>query len=56
MSQIRSIFVAIVGLIFIYFFIQMANRINAPNYFTLFAGLMVVMILFNVGRKLIRGY
>ena len=56
MSQIKGIFVAIIGLIFIYFFIQTANRINAPNYFTLFAGIMVVMIIFNVGRRLIRGY
>ena len=56
MSQIKSIFAAIIGLVFIYFFIQTANSMGAPNIFTMVAGLMVVMILFNVGRGLIRGY
>ena len=56
MSQIRSILAAIIGLIFIYFFMQTARSIGAPNLFTLFAGLMAVMIILNVGRRLIRGY
>ncbi len=56
MSQIKSIFAGIIGLIFIYFFMQTARSMGAPNIFTLVAGVMVVMILFNVGRSLIRGY
>ena len=56
MSQIKSIIMGIVGLVFIYFFIQQANSIGAPLIFTLVAGLMVVMILINMGRSLIRGY
>lgn len=56
MSQIKSIFAAIIGLIFIYFFVQTARGMGAPNIFTLVAGIMVIMILLNVGRSLIRGY
>ena len=56
MSQIKSIFAGIIGLVFIYFFMQQANSMGAPNIFTMVAGLMVVMILINVGRSLIRGY
>ena len=56
MSQIKSIFAAVIGLIFIYFFVQTANSMGAPSIFKLVAGLMVVMILLNVGRGLIRGY
>lgn len=56
MSQIRSIIVAIIALIFIYFFIQTAQMIGAPRNMTLVAGLMVVLILYNVVRRLIRGY
>ena len=56
MSQIKNIIVGIIGLVFIYFFIQQANSMGAPPIFTMVAGLMVVMILINVGRRLIRGY
>ena len=56
MSQIRDIIVSLVALIIIYFFIQTATRMGAPNIFTLVAALMVILILFNVGRRLIRGY
>ena len=56
MSQIKSIIAGIIGLVFIYFFMQQANSMGAPPIFTMVAGLMVVMILINVGRSLIRGY
>ena len=56
MSQIKSIFAGIIGLVFIYFFIQTANSMGAPPIFTMVAGLMVIMILINVGRRFIRGY
>ena len=56
MSQIRNIFVSIIALIIIYFFIRTANMMMAPNIFTIVAALMIVMILWNVARSLIRGY
>jgi len=56
MSQIRNILVSIVALVIIYFFVQTANSIGAPSIFMLVAALMVVLILFNLGRGLIRGY
>lgn len=57
MSQIRTIVVSVIALIIIFFFIKTASVIGAPsNIFTLVAGLMVLMILWNVGKKLIRGY
>lgn len=33
-----------------------ANMMGAPNIFTLVAGLMVIMVLWNVAKSLIRGY
>ena len=56
MSQIKNIVVAIIALIIVYFFIQTANMIGAPRNFSLMAGLVVLMILYNVARRLIRGY
>lgn len=56
MSQIRNIFVSIIALIIVYFFVRAANMIGAPNIFMIVAGLMVVMILWNVAKGLIRGY
>lgn len=56
MSQIRNIFVSIIALIIIYFFVRTANMMGAPNIFTMVAAFMVIMILWNVARRLIRGY
>ena len=56
MSQIKNIVVAIIALIIVYFFIQTARMMGAPNIFSLVGALMIVLILFNVGRRLIRGY
>ena len=56
MSQIRNIFVSIVALIIIYFFVRTANMMSAPPIFTMVAALMVVMIIWNVAKRLIRGY
>ncbi len=56
MSQIRNIIVSIIALIINYFFIKMANTIGAPNIFTMVGALMVLMILWNIARRLIRGF
>jgi uncharacterized membrane protein len=56
MSQIRNILVAVIGLTIVYFFIQTARTMGAPSIFTLVGILMVVLIIFNVARSLIRGY
>ena len=55
-SQIRIIVVSIIALIIIYFLVRTANQIGAPNIFTLVAALMVILILWNLARRLIRGY
>ena len=55
-SQIRNIMVSIIALIIIYFFVRTANQIGAPNIFTLVAAFMVIIILWNVARRLIRGF
>ena len=56
MSQIKNIVVAVIALVIIYFFTKTANMIGAPIYFTVVAGLMVIMVLWNVAKRLIRGY
>ena len=56
MSQIRNIVVSIIALIIILIFIRTANMIMAPGIFTVVAVLMVLLILWNVARRLIRGY
>ena len=56
MSQIRNIIVSIIALIIIYFFIRTANSIGAPSIFPIVGGIMVLMILWNVAKRLIRGY
>jgi len=56
MSQITNIIVSIIALIIIFFFIRTARLIQAPNIFTLVAVLIVIIILWNVGRRLIKGY
>jgi hypothetical protein len=56
MSQIKNIVVAVIALVIIYFFTKTANMMGAPNIFTLVAGLMVIMVLWNVAKSLIRGY
>ncbi len=56
MGQLRNIIVSVVALIILFFFVQTARSLGAPNVFTLVAALMVVLILLNVARGLIRGY
>jgi hypothetical protein len=56
LSQIKNIAVSIIALIIIYFFIRTANMMGAPGIFTVVAVLMVLMILWNAARRLIRGY
>ena len=56
MSQIKSIVVAIIAFIIVYFFIQTSRMMGAPDIFPLAGALIVVLILFNVARRLIRGF
>jgi predicted PurR-regulated permease PerM len=56
MSQIRNIAVSIFALIILFFIVQQAIKIGAPPIFTLVAAFIVVLILWNVVRRLIRGY
>jgi hypothetical protein len=56
MSQIRNIAVSIVALIIVFIFVQQAGRIGAPPIFTLVAVFVVFLILWNVVRRLLRGY
>ena len=56
MSQIKNIVVAVIALVIIYFFTKIANMMGAPIYFTAVAGFMVIMVLWNVAKSLIRGY
>ena len=56
MSQIKNIFIAVIALIIVYFFIQTSRMMGAPDVFPLFGALIVVIILFGVARRLIRGH
>lgn len=56
MSQIRNIVFSVIALIILYFIVGQAIKIGAPNIFTLVAAFMVVLILWNIVRRLISGY
>ena len=56
MSQIRNIVFSIISLIILIFIIQQASKMGAPPIFTLVTALIVVLILWNVARRLIKGY
>jgi chromate transport protein ChrA len=57
MSQIRNIVVSIIALIILFFIMQQASKIGELNFFfTLVTALIVVLILWNVARRLIKGY
>jgi uncharacterized membrane protein YjjP (DUF1212 family) len=56
MSQIRNIAISIIALIILFFIIQQANKIGTPNIFIFVIGFMVVLIIWNVARRLIKGY
>jgi hypothetical protein len=56
MSQIRNIAISIIALIILYFIVQQAMEIGAPNVFLLFVAFMVVLIIWNVARRLLAGY
>ena len=55
-SQIRGLFSLIVGLVFMYFFVQTANSIGAPFIFTIVAALGALLMILKFGRILIRGF
>ena len=56
MSVIRNIVVAVVAFIILYMFIQQARLMHAPPVFMAVAALMVVLILLNLGRSVLRGF
>jgi hypothetical protein len=51
--QIRSILVTIIAFFILYVIVRTANRIGAPNIFTLGAVLVGFIILWNFLRRLI---
>jgi hypothetical protein len=53
--MIRNIIVSIIALIFIYIFFITAERIAAPNIFSLVAVFMVLLIVWNLARRILRG-
>jgi hypothetical protein len=55
-SQIRGLFALIVGLVFMYFFVQTANSIGAPSIFTIVAVFGALLMILKFGRILIRGF
>jgi len=56
MSQIRNIIVAVIALIIVSIFVLQSRRIGAPIISTFVAALAVILILWNVARRSIRGY
>ena len=55
-GRITSLFALIVGLVFMYFFVQTANSIGAPFIFTIVAALGVLLMILKFARILIRGF
>ena len=56
LNQVRGILVSIIGLIILVIFFRVANQIGAPSIFTFFGVFIVLLILWNVLRRLLRGF
>ena len=55
-SQIRGILVSIIAVIILLIFFRVADQIGAPNIFTFVGVFMVLLIIWNVTRRFIRGF
>jgi hypothetical protein len=56
MGRLQTILVTAIALFIIYLFIIQARSMGAPNVFVLVGALMVVLIVINVGKTILRGY